>query len=132
MSTHDAPQNDPHGHQSEDHIDFQKVILVGVVSLIIFALGIWWAAGILRHETKRAEDTTGLAADPALIGKPEIGIVDQVPFNGDHRLADWRRERSSRLNSYGWVDRAKGIVHVPIERAMDATLAGSLPEGAPR
>ena len=132
MSTHDAPQNGPHGHLSEDHIDFHKVIAVGVVSLIIFALGIWWAAGILRHETKRAEDSTGLAAESALLGKPEIGIVDQVPYSGDHRLADWRQERSSRLNSYGWVDRAKGIVHVPIERAMDATLAGALPEGAPR
>jgi hypothetical protein len=132
MSTHDAPQNDPHGHQSEDQIDFRKVIMVGVVSLIVFALGTWWAAGILRHETKRAEDTTGLTAEPALLGKAEIGIVDQVPYSGDHRLADWRQERSRRLNSYGWVDRAKGIVHVPIERAMDATLAGSLPAGAPR
>jgi hypothetical protein len=132
MSTHGPSDHDPHGHQSEDHIDFHKVILVGVVSLATFAFGIWWASGILHHETKRAEDSTGLAPAPALIGRPEIGIVDQVPFSGDHRLADWRQERSSRLNSYGWVDRAKGIVHVPIERAIDATLAGSLPAGAPR
>lgn len=132
MSTHGPSNHDDHGNLSEDQIDFRKVIMVGVVSLIIFAFGTWWAAGILHHETKRAEDTTGLAASPALITKPEIGIVDQVPFSGDHRLADWRQARSSRLNSYGWVDRAKGIVHVPIERAMDATLAGSLPEGAPR
>ena len=132
MSNHGPSDHDPHGHQSEDQIDFRRVITVGVVSLIIFAVGTWWAAGILHHETKRAEDTTGLAASPSLIAKPEIGIVDQVPFGGDHRLADWRQERSSRLNSYGWVDRAKGIVHVPIERAMEATMAGSLPEGAPR
>jgi hypothetical protein len=131
MSSDSASEHDPHGSQSEDHIDFGKVIAVGVTSLIVFALGIWWAAGILHHETKRAEDSTGLAHQP-LLGKPEIGIVDQVPFNGDHRLADWRQERTARLNSYGWIDRAKGIAHVPIERAMEAAAGGALPEGAPR
>jgi hypothetical protein len=132
MSTHDAPANDPHGHQSEDHIDFPKVIAVGVVSLLLFAVGVCWAAGILHRETKRAEETTGLAGAPAELGKTEIGIVDQVPFNGDHRLTDWRRERAAQLNGYGWVDRGKGIAHVPIERAMERALGGALPEGAPR
>jgi hypothetical protein len=132
MSNHGPSDHDAHGHKSEDQIDFPKVIAVGVVSLVVFALGVFWASAILHRETKRAEETTGLSSRPTQIGKAEIGIVDQVPFSGDHRLADWRQERSSRLNSYGWVDRAKGIVHVPIERAIDATLAGALPEGAPK
>jgi hypothetical protein len=131
MSTHGTQENDPHGHQSEDHIDFGKVIMVGVFSLITFAAGIWWSSGILHHETKRAEETTGLARQPVL-GKAEIGIVDQVPFSGDHRLADWRQERAARLNSYGWIDRPKGIAHVPIERALEAAAGGALPAGAPR
>jgi hypothetical protein len=131
MSTHDAPQHDPHGQQSEDHIDFAKVITVGVVSLVLFALGVVWSSKILHHETRRAETSTGLAGQPTF-GKAEIGIVDQVPFSGDHRLADWREERAARLNSYGWIDRAKGVAHIPIERAMEAATAGALPEGAPR
>jgi hypothetical protein len=131
MSTHGTPENHPPGHASEDQIDFPKVIAVGVVSLVLFAFGAWWAAGILHHETKHAEESTGLARQPVL-GKAEIGIVDQVPFNGDHRLDDWRRERAARLNGYGWIDRGKGVAHVPIERAMEAAAGGALPEGAPR
>jgi len=131
MSTHGTPEHDPHGHQSEDHIAFGKVITVGVVSLVLFAAGIMWSSAILHRDTKRAEEATGLARQPTL-GKAEIGIVDQVPFNGDHRLADWRQERAARLNSYGWVDRAKGIAHVPIERALEAAAGGALPDGAPR
>ena len=35
---------------------------------------------------------------------------------------DWRAlrdEQTRRLNSYGWADKARGTVHIPIERAMD-------------
>jgi hypothetical protein len=131
MSTHGTPDSHPPGHESEDQIAFGKVILVGVFSLVTFVAGILWSAAILHRDTKRAEESTGLAAQPVL-GKAEIGIVDQVPFNGDHRLADWRRERAARLNGYGWIDRGRGIAHVPIERALEAAVGGALPAGAPR
>ena len=30
-----------------------------------------------------------------------------------------RTEQMRQLQSYGWIDRDKGIIHVPIERAID-------------
>lgn len=123
---------EPHGHQAEDEIDYAKVIAVGVVSLVIFALATWWAAIILRHQTEHVEAATGAATRPAEMGREEIGIVDQVPFQIDHRLANWKAEKSTHLNGYGWVDRAKGVAHMPIEKAMDAVATGALPAGAPR
>ena len=33
-------------------------------------------------------------------------------------LQRFRAEEDRRLNSYGWIDREKGIVHIPIEQAM--------------
>jgi hypothetical protein len=131
MSSHGTQNANPPGHESEDAIDYKKVIMVGVISLIAFTLGTVWAVGILHHETEKAHATTGVPREPEL-GKPEIGIVDQVLFEGDHRLATWRAERAARLNGYGWVDRSKGIVHIPIERAIDETLNGALPDGAPK
>jgi hypothetical protein len=131
MSSHDPHSDHSSGQQSEDQIDFAKVIAVGVVSLVIFALGTLWAVAIFHRETARSKAATGQAAQPVL-GRAEIGIVDQVLFEGDHRLATWRAERAARLNGYGWMDRSKGIVHVPIERAMEQVAAGTLPEGAPR
>lgn len=125
--------DDPHGKQSEDAIDFRKVIAVGVVSLVIFAIGTVWAAAILRHETAKNEAAAGGAASPpAQIGQAEIGIVDQVPFISDHRLEIWRAEKTAHLNGYGWTDRAKGIAHVPIDKAMDAVASGAVPPGAPK
>jgi hypothetical protein len=126
------PENHGADHGSDDQIDFKKVILVGVTSLFVFALGTIWAVAILHRETDRARATTGLSKTPALLHKSEIGIVDQPLFEGDHRLADWRAERAARLNGYGWVDRSKGIAHIPIDKAMDEVAGGMLPEGAPK
>lgn len=37
-------------------------------------------------------------------------------------LATHRQEQANRATSYGWVDQAKGVVHLPIERAMALTV----------
>ena len=133
MSGHDNHQNDQHGHHgSEDEIAYGKVIAIGVVSLAIFAVSTWWAATILTRETKRNEQATGVVYHPQRVEHEEIGIVDQVPFSVDTRLHRWRAEHNARLNGYGWVDRDKGVAHVPIEQAMDAVANGALPAGAPR
>jgi len=126
-SNHD---NDEHG--SDDEIDFTKVIAVGLASLVLFALGTVWAVAIFHRETARAHASTGPSRVPVMLGQPEVGIVDQVLFEGDHRLADWRAERKAHLDGYGWIDRSKGVAHIPIDKAMDDVLSGALPEGAPK
>src|SRR5262249_3773389 len=126
-----APHNDQHGHDAGDEIAYGKVIAVGVVSLVIFALSTVWAAYILSHETKKTEQATGATHRPTHVTEEEIGIVDQVPFQVDTRLARWRAEHNGRLNGYGWVDRDKGLAHIPIDQAMNAIAGGALPAGAP-
>ena len=128
--SHDDPHG--HGHKSEDEIAYGKVILVGVASLAIFALSTVWAAALLSHESKKNEEATGIAARPTHVVEEEIGIVDQVPFAIDTRLPRWKAEHAAKLNGYGWIDRSKGVAHVPIERAMEAVAGGALPAGAPR
>lgn len=136
MSNPHSPHShdDPHaqGHKSEDEIAYGKVIAVGVASLAIFALSTVWAAALLSHESKKNEETTGVAQRPPRVVEEEIGIVDQVPFSVDTRLSRWKTEHAARLNGYGWVDRSKGIAHVPIERAMEAVAGGAMPAGSPR
>ncbi|HET6150492.1 MAG TPA: hypothetical protein VFH68_23335 [Polyangia bacterium] len=117
---------EPHGKESEDNIDFTKVIAVGVISLVTFAVATWWAISILHGERARfkGREEARVGSD---MGKTEIGIVDQVPFSKDERLQVWKIERAEWLANYNWVDRAHGIVTMPIERAMDAVVAGAIP-----
>ena len=122
------------GHGSEnpalegDGIDIKKILLVGGGSLAIFALSAVVAYIILRHDTA-AFDERGRPPVPAYIGKDEIGIVDQPEFEGDHRLEEWKAVKQQRLNHYGWVDRKKNLIHIPIDKAIDQVVseAGNQP-----
>lgn len=42
-------------------------------------------------------------------------------------LAVFRRAEDDALSSYGWIDRSRGIVRVPIDEAMRKTLERGLP-----
>jgi len=118
--------SDAHSHGTHsagsNAMNLGKIVLVGVVSLLLFAVGIVWAYRIMVARQAEVEGQ-GLARVPTEIGKPEIGIVDQVPFSIDHRLEVWKAKNLKHLSSYGWIDRAKGVVHIPIERAMEQVIA---------
>ena len=104
--------------QAEEAVATGKVLLVGIVSLIVFAGAAWWSTGIWR-ETRNRLEPTGPIAPGAEIGKPEIGIVDQPPFETVRTAERTRAEQLRQLQSYGWIDRDKGVIHVPIDKAMD-------------
>lgn len=49
-------------------------------------------------------------------------------------LAEFRVKENRELNSYYWVDKQKGVVHIPIEQAMKKLAAqgiGGFPKGGP-
>jgi hypothetical protein len=121
MSTPGHGSGDP---LEGDGIDIKKILLVGVGSLATFAFSAFVAYLILRHDTQAA-DEAGRPPVPTMIGKAEIGIVDQPVFDDDHRLEDWKAAKQRRLDSYGWVDRQKNLIHVPIDKAIDQVVAGA-------
>jgi hypothetical protein len=46
-------------------------------------------------------------------------------------LRRFRIAEAARLERYGWVDREHGVVHIPIEKAMEDAVANGIP-GFPR
>lgn len=46
-------------------------------------------------------------------------------------LVQFRMEEEKRLKSYYWIDKKKGLVHIPIERAMKEVAAEGI-DGFPR
>jgi hypothetical protein len=43
----------------------------------------------------------------------------RLQYNQQLDLADLRKREGDRLNSYGWVMKQSGTVHIPIDRAID-------------
>lgn len=55
----------------------------------------------------------------------------QLQTDPQEDLRKFRAEEEARLHSYGWVDRSKGIVHIPIDQAMKEVAQKGI-EGFPR
>ncbi|MFL5311237.1 MAG: hypothetical protein ACJ79H_12365 [Myxococcales bacterium] len=120
--SHSTEHLPPPEAQADEHVASFKVVAVGVVALLVFGAATVWSARILDR-TARMLSPGGPLPVGKEIGKPEIGIVDQTPFETTRGAEKYRREAMQRLNSYGWVDRQKGTIHVPIERAIEEMVA---------
>jgi hypothetical protein len=109
--------------EGDDQLPVSGVVFVIIVSLVIFALGVVWAN---TAKVRRLDELHALHGQPdrlALVGQTKLGIVEQELFEKKHDAQDYRESRLARLNSYGWVDRAKGTIHIPIEQAMRQILS---------
>jgi hypothetical protein len=104
--------------QAEEGVDWFGVIGTGIAALLVFTIATFVVHRYLNTREK-ALQPLGPDPIPALLGQPEIGIVDQVPFDVTRSYQAYRRDNLDRLSSWGWMDRQKGIVHMPIDRAMD-------------
>ena len=120
--SHSTEHLPPPEAQADEHVAGFKVVAIGVTALVVFGAATWWSSRILDR-TARELSPAGPLPVGKEIGKAEIGIVDQTPFETTRGAEHYRREQLQRLNSYGWVDPAKGIIHVPIEKAIEQLLA---------
>ena len=92
------------------------IIAAGIV-LCVVATGVFvWvgmriadrnAANGNQPDTRSGQSAYAPAATPRL---------QTAPWND---LAIMRAHEESVLNSYGWVDRSAGTIHIPIQRAME-------------
>jgi hypothetical protein len=79
------------------------------------ATSAWLLHHDLLHHGALRTTVQGVSASRA----PVNGRLEQAPFESS--AAGWDRRAAQRrdLEAYAWVDRKNGIVHVPIERAME-------------
>ncbi|HTQ35777.1 MAG TPA: hypothetical protein VMH77_01970 [Steroidobacteraceae bacterium] len=99
----------------EPELNTRAVLLAGagMVGVVVVALFVAWA--LIRRLGGQVPAGTDIAhATPA------------EPALQPHPLADidaWRRAQQQHLESYGWTDRDAGVVHIPIERAMQLVVS---------
>jgi hypothetical protein len=116
--SHSTEHLPPPEAQAEEAIASGKVLLVGILALIVFAGAAYWSTQIWR-QTRFGLEPNGPVAPGTEIGKAEIGIVDQTPFETVRTAERTRAEQLKQLQSYGWIDRDKGVIHLPIDKAID-------------
>ncbi len=96
---------------------------IGLAALVIIALLLCYGllAWMIKSEARRAEPPNQFAVLLEPMVQPRLAVEP------GRALKALRQQEQTRLNSYGWVDQERGIVHIPIERAMDMLVQKGLP-----
>lgn len=87
--------------------------LIGVFALIALTAGLMFAMYAGISVTHRQAPATPLERAAEVPPNPRLQAYPK------RDLAAVRTEAEARLSGYGWVDKKAGLVHVPIERAME-------------
>jgi hypothetical protein len=82
------------------------------VLFALFALGVVW---MLRSGDKASYD------EEAIRAKERSDILAKI-----------QEENKALTTGYGWADQAKGTVRIPLDRAMELTVANLAAQGEPR
>jgi hypothetical protein len=122
MSRDDEPQVEwETPERDRESVSGRRVALVIAGALIIFTFFVvgTWAQ---LQERERHLNPAG-PFEPPVLGKAEINIVNTGLIPLDTRVEEERERQRQRLHGYGWVDRDGGVVHVPIEQAIERVVS---------
>lgn len=116
----------PDVSQEEDHVPWRGIVAITFAVTVSFVVLALWARMIL-HGREAALRPAGRAPEYAARGfepRSVVAGVDQRifasqegPGEGGIGLMLNRRKREE-LNRFGWLDRERGLVQIPIEDAM--------------
>lgn len=120
------------GERFDDELSIPGVVWVtvgiAVVTVLGFALSWWvyqWRIEAEAAATPPPRPVVVRSTEPRL---PTGPLLQPSP---EAELREMRRELAERLNGYGWTDEAQGLVHVPIDVAIDRVLESGLPPAEP-
>lgn len=116
------PAPHSHGVKAEpDRVPTRVVVGFAIVTIVLCIVsGILMAAifrGLERGAEKKDQKTIAAAG---LERRPEtVPPAPRLQVYAVRHWKDFQAAERERLSTYGWMDRSTGVVHVPIERAMD-------------
>lgn len=117
MSMYYGPIHDYEPHQEEDLVPSGPIIRVSVASVIIGAIGVFFAGLIVIAATG---SLAPLVAGPAGTqpAPREIDEIEQTQIWKSQRGIDLRNAQRRELERWGWADAEHHVARIPIEDAM--------------
>lgn len=111
-------------HETRD-ADVGTLFLIAIIVFLagaLICLGVWVLLRSLQVRERARETAAPRSATATAFPSPQLEPQPGL------ELATVRAEEDARLHSYGWIEKDKGLVHIPIERAMDLIVARGLPD----
>ena len=114
--------HDPLPDPEPPDVRIGPILATGAGLLMVMVVGIFISLEMIRRW-----GTERVAGEPA--PRPQ-GVFreanPQAPLlqvGGREAMTEMRQREAEQLGTYGWVDRGQGVVHIPIEQAIDQYLA---------
>jgi len=111
-----------HEHSEADVRIIIETVIGLILSVAVVCLIVWGVFNVFKVQIdKSGTRVSGMAAPPFLPPPPRLEVQPFLELRG------LRAHEDDVLNHYRWVDQSKGIVHIPIEKAIDEVV-GQLPQ----
>jgi hypothetical protein len=119
-------------HAHEPDVVPARPVWIGVVVLVLvlvigYLVPTALESVLFEREARRSPPANPLAATEGRRLPP----APRLQVNPARDIVELRRAEERRLQSYGWVDPAKGIARIPIARAMSILAEKGLPPPPP-
>lgn len=126
--------HDPLPDPEPPDVRIGPILATGAGLLMVMVVGIFVSLELIRRwGTERVADEP--APRPQGIFRETNPQAPLLQVGGREAMSEMRAREAELLGSYGWVDRGAGVVHIPIEQAIDQYLskrpASAEPQPAP-
>jgi len=99
--------------------------------LVVTALVVHFGIGVMyRMLIERAKATGEQPYPLAVSAEAKLPPEPRLQAQPSREIGDFRATEEDYLHGYGWVDKAAGVVHIPLEEAMRLTIERGLPARA--
>jgi len=111
--------------QEPDRLASRAIGMVAAVTIAVtlFGVAVAWVILKLRASPEARHDAARARSRIEEVNGIEMGLYARA------QPSERRAPAIARLNSYGWVDRNAGVVHIPIELAFELYLAREPAQG---
>jgi hypothetical protein len=129
-----APPGTAHGGHEPDNVKLQGIIVFATAFIIVSAVILVSMWTLLLFFEKHLTPTMPpqQAGDRPIPPEPRLQPEENYHESLDREdLAALRTQEHDTLTHYAWVDQSKGIVRIPLSKAMDMAVASGLPVTLP-
>lgn len=125
---HTPLRDNPDVSHEQSDVNIRAIVIFAVallVAAIVIHIGLYWLLEFYGEESPRPAPVVTAPGAEEQIPPPRLQISPRAD------LAKMRAAEERELTTYGWVDKEKQTVRIPIDRAMELLVKRGLPVRKP-
>ena len=112
------------GHERRD-ADIRPIVLTGIgLALTVVVVGLIVYGTFQYLETHPA---TGVQSNPMAVFDSQIPPAPRIEEHPAIEIQQLHAQEEQTLSTYGWIDKKKRVVRIPLDRAMELQMERGFP-----